>query len=93
MNKRFSKFVQYLTAVFLMTIFSFPLIFMVMSSFKGKYQIFEDLRSWRAFLPVGDVSLNQYFGVFSRTPVLTFFTNSIIVSFLDRKSTRLNSSH
>ena len=82
MNKRFSKFVQYLTAVFLMTIFSFPLIFMVMSSFKGKYQIFEDLRSWRAFLPVGDVSLNQYFGVFSRTPVLTFFTNSIIVSFL-----------
>ena len=59
MNKRFSKFVQYLTAVFLMTIFSFPLIFMVMSSFKGKYQIFEDLRSWRAFLPVGDVSLKD----------------------------------
>lgn len=76
------KIVKYATAIFLACIFSFPLIFMVMSSFKGKFQIFEDLRSWRAFLPVGEVNLDQYAGVFSRTPVFTFFANSIVVSVL-----------
>ena len=71
---------KYGSALFLAAIFSFPLLFMIMSSFKGKYQIFEDLRSWRAFLPVGEVSLDQYRGVFERTPVATFFTNSIVIS-------------
>ncbi len=74
------KIGKYVAALFLAAIFSFPLIFMIMSSFKGKYQIFEDLRSWRAFLPVGEVSLDQYRGVFERTPVATFFTNSIVIS-------------
>jgi multiple sugar transport system permease protein len=71
---------KYVAALFLAAIFSFPLLFMIMSSFKGKYQIFEDLRSWRAFLPVGEISLDQYRGVFERTPVATFFTNSIVIS-------------
>lgn len=73
---------KYASALFLAAIFAFPLLFMIMSSFKGKYQIFEDLRSWRAFLPVGEVSLDQYRGVFERTPVATFFTNSIVISVL-----------
>lgn len=71
---------KYTAALALAAVFSFPLIFMIMSSFKGKYQIFQDLRSWRAFFPVGEVSLDQYRGVFERTPVTTFFTNSIVIS-------------
>ena len=77
---RLGRVGTYGLAIFLSTVFAFPLIFMIMSSFKGKYQIFEDLRSWKAFFPVGDVNLDQYAGVFSRTPVGTFFFNSIIIS-------------
>lgn len=71
----------YLSAILFAIIFAFPLLFMIMSSFKGKFQIFDDLASgWRAFLPVGDVGLDQYRGVFSRTPVGQFFFNSILIS-------------
>lgn len=77
---RLGRIGTYGLAIFLSTVFAFPLIFMIMSSFKGKYQIFDDLRSWKAFFPVGDVNLDQYEGVFSRTPVGTFFFNSIIIS-------------
>lgn len=78
----FSRIFTYGSAITFAVIFSFPLIFMIMSSFKGKFQIFEDLRSWRAFFPVGDVSFDQYAGVFSRIPIETFFLNSILISFL-----------
>lgn len=77
---RFRNLSTYIIATLMACVFAFPLLFMVMSSFKPKYQIFEDLRSWRAFLPVGEVNFDQYVGVFSRTPVFTFFTNSIVIS-------------
>lgn len=71
---------QYFFSIGMTGVFAFPLIFMIMSSFKDKYQIFEDLRSWRAFLPVGDVSFEQYSNAFDRTPVFTFLGNSIFIS-------------
>ena len=46
----------------------FPLLFMVFSSFKDDDQIFADLGTIRAFLPVGDLGLENYAGVFERVP-------------------------
>jgi multiple sugar transport system permease protein len=78
----FGLSVQYGLAIIFGLIFSLPLIFMVMSSFKNPTQIFQDLRSWNAFLPTGDVSLDQYAGVFERTPMFSFLLNSIFISVL-----------
>lgn len=78
----FGLSVQYGLAIIFGLIFSLPLIFMVMSSFKNPTQIFQDLRTWNAFLPTGDVSLDQYAGVFERTPMLSFLLNSIFISVL-----------
>lgn len=78
----FGLSVQYGLAIIFGLIFSLPLIFMVMSSFKNPTQIFQDLRSWNAFLPTGDVNLDQYAGVFERTPMLSFLLNSIFISVL-----------
>ena len=39
-----------------MVFFAFPLVFMFMSSLKPDDQIFADLDSIKAFLPVGDIS-------------------------------------
>jgi multiple sugar transport system permease protein len=72
--------VQYGLAIFFMLLFSLPLLFMIASSFKDPQAIFGDVKSWRAFFPVGDVSLDQYFGVFNRLPLGQFLFNSIFIS-------------
>lgn len=61
-------------------IFVFPLVFMVMSSLKPDQQLLEDSGNLRAFLPVGDISLNNYTAAFQRAPVATFVFNSVLVT-------------
>lgn len=61
-------------------IFMFPLVFMFVSSLKPDAQILQDLSSWRAFLPIGDVSLGNYDKIFDRVPVWRFLANSVIVT-------------
>lgn len=60
--------------------FAFPIVFMLVSSFKPDQQIFKDLGNIRAFLPVGDVSLDNYRGVFDRVPATRFLVNSLVIS-------------
>lgn len=62
--------------------FLFPLVFMFVSSLKPDSQILQDIDSPNAFLPVGDISLDNYFGVFDRVPVAQFLFNSILVTVL-----------
>lgn len=66
--------------VLLLMVFAFPIVFMFVSSFKPDAQIFADLTSWRAFAPVGDISLDNYRGVFDRVPAGRMLMNSIGVS-------------
>lgn len=61
-------------------IFIFPLLFMLMSSLKPDAQLLADTSSMRAFLPVGDVSFDNYIGAFKRAPVATFIFNSVLVT-------------
>ena len=72
--------VQYALAIFFMLLFSLPLLFMFSSSFKDPQAIFGDVKSWRAFFPVGDVNFDQYLGVFDRLPLGLFLFNSIFIS-------------
>ena len=55
--------------VLIAMIFIFPLVFMVMSSLKPDQQLLADTASLRAFLPVGDISLDNYIAAFQRAPV------------------------
>jgi multiple sugar transport system permease protein len=71
---------QYAINLVLAFIFIFPIVFMIMSSFKDNQAIFADLRSFRAFLPVGDLSLNNYAAVFTKSKFPRFLFNSILVS-------------
>ena len=50
-------------------VFIFPVVFMVVSSLKPDDQLLRDTASLRAFLPVGDISLDNYFAAFRRAPV------------------------
>lgn len=71
---------MYLLRITLALVFGLPLVFMIVSSFKPDLQIFADLGTPAAFLPVGDLTLDNYQGVFDRVPFLTFLINSIFIS-------------
>lgn len=61
-------------------VFIFPIVFMVVSSLKPDHQLLVDTGSLRAFLPVGDISLDNYFAAFKRAPVARFIFNSILIT-------------
>lgn len=61
-------------------IFIFPLVFMIMSSLKPDLQLLRDTSSLRAFLPVGDISFNNYADAFARAPIARFIFNSVLIT-------------
>ena len=71
-NNRLRLAVRYLVLILIAVIFCFPLVFMVVSSFKPSLQLLQDASNLRAFLPVGDISLNNYGAIFDRAPVGLF---------------------
>jgi multiple sugar transport system permease protein len=75
-----NKWLRYVPLVIMALVFCFPLVFMVMSSLKPDLQLLTDTSSLRAFLPVGDISFDNYFAAFRRAPVGLFVFNSILVT-------------
>jgi multiple sugar transport system permease protein len=72
---------NYLLLILLTFFFIFPLLFMIVSSFKASnLQIFSDLRSLRAFLPVGDLTLANYQSVFNNSNFPRYLTNSLLIT-------------
>jgi multiple sugar transport system permease protein len=75
------KTLQYVVNILLVFAFIFPLLFMVSASLKPSNDvIFSDLQSIRGFLPVGNLTLNNYVTVFQVSPFLRFLLNSIFIS-------------
>jgi multiple sugar transport system permease protein len=72
----------YLAMTLLSIFFLFPVVFMIVSSLKPDTQIFEDITGLKAFLPVGDISFDNYGGVFDRVPAIRFLLNSVFVTTL-----------
>lgn len=79
-NHGLRLFVRYLVLTLIAAIFVFPLVFMVMSSLKPSQQLLIDSGSLRAFLPVGDISFNNYTMAFDRAPVALFVANSLFIT-------------
>lgn len=71
---------RYVVLTLIALIFIFPLVFMVVSSFKPDLQLLRDASSIRAFLPVGDISTNNYTAAFDRAPIGLFVFNSVLVT-------------
>jgi multiple sugar transport system permease protein len=79
-NRGLRLAVRYTVLGLIAVIFIFPLIFMLMSSLKPDQQLLSDTGSLAAFLPVGDISLDNYFDAFKRAPVGLFVFNSVLVT-------------
>jgi len=70
----------YIGRTVLAVFFLFPIVFMFVSSLKPDDQIFADLGSPKAFLPVGHISLHNYKDVFATVPAWRFLLNSLVIS-------------
>ncbi len=71
---------RYTLLILISAIFIFPIVFMVVSSLKPDLQLLRDSGSLLAFLPYGDVSLNNYADAFERVPMAQFAFNSIFTT-------------
>lgn len=72
--------VRYGLMILLGTVFFAPIVFMLVSSLKPELQLLRDSGSLRAFLPVGDISIQNYTMAFERAPVVLFISNSVLVT-------------
>lgn len=73
-------FVLYLVLTIISLVFVMPLVFMVVSSLKPDLQLLRDTSSLKAFIPYGEISLNNYLEAFHRVPILRFLFNSMLIT-------------
>lgn len=79
-SDRLMNLSRYLLMIVFALFFLFPIVFMAVSSLKPDDQLLRDTSSLRAFVPYGDLSLDNYRGVFDRVPAWRFIFNSIGIS-------------
>ena len=74
-----SRFLIYALMILIAFWTIFPIVFTLVSSVKTSRVIFEDLRSFNAFVPT-EFTLENYGHVFERVPFARFLSNSTIVA-------------
>lgn len=79
-NRGLRLAVRYLVLILVAMVFALPILFMLVSSLKPTEQLLSDTSSLRAFLPVGDISLDNYVAAFNRAPIRLFVFNSVFVT-------------
>src|SRR6266702_1723301 len=71
---------NYLLMSLLAIFFLFPIVFMIISSLKAdENQLLEDVTTLRAFIPYGDLSLQNYNDAFQRFPFGLYLFNSLVI--------------
>ena len=79
-RKVISLALNYLLMSVLAFFFLFPLVFMAISSLKAdENQLLQDVTTIRAFLPSGDISLQNYNDAFQRFPFGLYLFNSLFI--------------
>ena len=74
------QLLNYVLLSWIALVFIFPIVFMIVSSLKPDLQLLQDASSLRAFLPVGDISFDNYRAAFQRVPIGHFIFNSVMVT-------------
>src|SRR6266496_6271029 len=71
---------NYLLMILLAIFFLFPIVFMIISSLKANEdQLLQDVSTVKAFIPYGDLSLQNYSDVFQRFPFGLYLFNSLVI--------------
>jgi len=82
-RKRINKWLKYILMILLAVFFLFPVVFMIISSIKeDEFQVITDMSSLKAFIPIGDLGLQNYRDVFSSLNFSQQFFNSLLIMLL-----------
>ncbi|MDW7755785.1 MAG: carbohydrate ABC transporter permease [Brevefilum sp.] len=82
-GKRIKKGLKYLLMILLAVFFLFPVVFMLVSSIKvDELQVVTDMSSLRAFVPMGELGLQNYVDVFASLNFAGQFFNSVFIMML-----------
>jgi len=79
-KQKLATYFRYALMILLAVVFAFPIVFMMVSSLKPSFQILRDSSSLLAFLPVGEISVDNYFRASERAPIGQFVFNSLLVT-------------
>ena len=79
-KRTFVSLARYGVMILLAIVFAFPIVFMMVSSLKPSIQILRDSSSLMAFMPVGDISIDNYYKAFQRAPISVFVFNSLMIT-------------
>ena len=71
---------RYALLIIVALIFIFPIVFMLVSSLKPDEQLLRDSGSLLAFVPYGQLSLDNYIEAFKRVPIARFLMNSVFIT-------------
>ncbi|QQO11375.1 carbohydrate ABC transporter permease [Breznakiella homolactica] len=75
-RKGLKKVFIYILNVVFSLLFILPLVWMIASAFKPEHRIFQDIGSYKAFLPVG-FTLENFEQALRRVPMLRYIANSV----------------
>lgn len=79
-RKTISSILRYVVMILIAIFFLFPIVFMVISSFKeNELQVVSDMGSLRAFLPVGEMGIQNYRDVFASLDFGSLMFNSVLI--------------
>ncbi len=82
-NRRVVYSLYILLYVLIACLFILPMVYMFVSSFKTDSQIVSDTSTIRAFLPTGDLSLDNYVSVIKEVKFFRFFKNSALTAMIN----------
>ncbi len=76
-------FLMYLGYVAIAFVFIAPIIYLFVSGFKNDTQIVTDMSTYKAFLPVGELTFDNFRTIISKVHFMKFFKNSVVVAVID----------
>lgn len=80
-KNRISQIAIYFALIFFAAVFILPVFMIFSGSIKiNETQIMTDLKSFRAFLPVGELGFLNFQQISSRIPIFHFLKNSVIIT-------------
>ncbi len=82
-RKKINQVLKYILMILLAIFFMFPIVFMIISSIKvDVFQVVQDMSSLRAFIPLGELGLQNYTDVFEFHNFGQQFFNSLVIMVL-----------
>jgi multiple sugar transport system permease protein len=79
-RKWLNRALNYATLIILGLFFMFPIVFMLVTSLKtNETQVLRDVSGLEAFLPYGELGLQNYQDVFDRAPFGRYMLNSVFI--------------